>query len=319
MNTTQKETRELAAIERQPIDTGRISAGNLMLDIPVMESLMKVADLMASGRSTVPKHLQGNPGDCMAVCMQSMQWGMNPFAVAQKTHLVNGTLGYEAQLVNAVLQSMGAIDGDFSYEYKGAGVSLECRVGAFARGAKEITWGEWLTISLVTTRNSPLWKTNPKQQMGYLQVKNWARAFKPAALLGVYTPDELELHPPRNMGTAGTITADDSLLKAAQNAANEGVAAYGEFWQKAGVEARKAIGSSEHATLKKDAMEADAARTLDNKTNTFDEIMALLCAATDEDALYMASDCINSIASEEDQSLLNAKFDERLAEMRGAA
>ena len=39
---------------------------------------------------------------CMAVTLQALQWNMSPFAVAQKTHLVNGTLGYEAQLVNAV-------------------------------------------------------------------------------------------------------------------------------------------------------------------------------------------------------------------------
>ena len=55
----------------------------------------------------------------------------------------------------------------------------------------EVRWGEWLSIGAVTTKNSPLWKTNPKQQMGYLQVKNWARAFAPGAILGVYTTDEL--------------------------------------------------------------------------------------------------------------------------------
>jgi len=47
-------------------------------------------------------------------------------------------------------------------------------------------------LANVTTRNSPLWKTNPKQQLGYLQVKNWCRLFAPGAILGVYTPDELE-------------------------------------------------------------------------------------------------------------------------------
>jgi hypothetical protein len=44
----------------------------------------------------------------MAIVMQAMQWGMNPYAVAQKTHLVNGVLGYEAQLVNAVIASSSA-------------------------------------------------------------------------------------------------------------------------------------------------------------------------------------------------------------------
>jgi hypothetical protein len=39
--------------------------------------------------------------------------------VAQKTHLVNGVLGYEAQLVNAVISSSNAIVGRFHYEYEG--------------------------------------------------------------------------------------------------------------------------------------------------------------------------------------------------------
>lgn len=53
----------------------------------------------------------------MAIVMQAMQWGMNPYAVAQKTHTVNGVLGYEAQLVNAVIASSSAIHGRFHYRY----------------------------------------------------------------------------------------------------------------------------------------------------------------------------------------------------------
>ncbi|HEM7400210.1 TPA: recombinase RecT [Citrobacter farmeri] len=162
-----------------------------------MNQLVRFAELMAQSKATVPQHLAGKPADCLAVTMQAAQWGMNPFSVAQKTHVVNGTLGYEAQLVNAVVQSSGAIKGRFHYEYRGEGASLECRVGAIIRGEQEITWNEWLCISSVTTKNSPLWKTNPKQQFGYLQVKNWARAHTPGAILGVYTPDELQETVPR--------------------------------------------------------------------------------------------------------------------------
>nr|WP_308736935.1 recombinase RecT [Salmonella enterica] len=63
---------------------------------------------MADSQVTVPAHLAGKPADCMAIVMQAMQWGMNPYAVAQKTHLVNGVLGYEAQLVNAVIANRHA-------------------------------------------------------------------------------------------------------------------------------------------------------------------------------------------------------------------
>jgi len=132
----------------------------------------------------------------------------NPFALAQKTHLVNGVLGYEAQLINAVVCNSGAIQGRFHYEYRGEGANIECRVGAIPSGESEIQWGEWLSAASVTTKNSPLWKTNPKQQLGYLQVKNWARQYAPGAILGVYSADEIDQRDPRPMGTAEIIPDD---------------------------------------------------------------------------------------------------------------
>lgn len=143
---------------------------------------------------------------------------MNPFAVAQKTHLINGVLGYEAQLVNAVVSSSRAIVGRFKYEYggdwsvqgNGVGVvekqakgeninkgsqmsgSAWVRVGAVLAGETEITWGEPLYPAMQKVKNSPLWLTNPKQQASYLAVKHWARLYTPDVLLGVYTPDEFE-------------------------------------------------------------------------------------------------------------------------------
>lgn len=169
----------------------KTDAATLILNPESMGQVWRFAELMAAGSVTTPKHLQGKPSDCMAVVMQSMRWGMDPFVVAQKTHIVNGNLGYEAQLVNAVLQSSGAIIGRFHYEYYGEGATLQCRVGAIPAGESEVVWNEWLKVSDITTKNSPLWKTNPKQQIGYLQVKNWGRAYAPGAILGVYTADEL--------------------------------------------------------------------------------------------------------------------------------
>lgn len=171
--------------------TDAFSTQDMLMD-DNMAKMLRMAEVMAAGKVTVPKHLQGSVGDCMAIVTQAMQWNMNPFAVAQKTHIVNGTLGYEAQLVNAVVQASRAIVGSFQYEYRGEGTKLECRVGAILRGEQEITWNEWLCSNDVTVKNSPLWKTNPRQQMGYLQVKNWARLYCPGAILGVYTADEID-------------------------------------------------------------------------------------------------------------------------------
>lgn len=172
-----------------------------------LQKLQAFAEIMSQGVATVPRHFAGKPADCLAVALQAAQWRMNPYAVAQKTHLVNGVLGYEAQLVNAVVTSSKAVNGRFHYRYggdwgritgtkdKSDEAGLFVQVGAILHGEDEITWGEPLYMIDITTRNSPLWKTAPKQQIAYLAVKYWARLYCPEVILGVYTPDEFDSEP----------------------------------------------------------------------------------------------------------------------------
>ncbi|EAY4003594.1 recombinase RecT [Salmonella enterica] len=171
-----------------------------------MNQLVRFAELMACSKATVPAHLAGKPSDCLAVTMQAAQWGMNPFAVAQKTHVVNGTLGYEAQLVNAVVSSSNLLSTRLNYRWDGdwskvngksdKSPSLTVTVSAVLKGEAE---PRELTISMAQAgvRNSPLWEQDPRQQLAYLCVKRWARLHAPDVLLGVYTPDELQEAAPR--------------------------------------------------------------------------------------------------------------------------
>lgn len=315
-------------LQEAPTEHSRVSASELMMNPESMDRIMRMAEMMASGRTTIPAHLQKNPADCMAVVLQAMQWGMLPHIVAQKTHIVNGTLGYEAQLVNAVVQSSGCISGRFHYEYKGNSPQLECRVGAVIRGEREITWGEWLNESKVTTKNSPLWKVNPRQQMGYLQVKNWARAFAPGAILGVYTPDEFEQPQPRSMGAVEVVKpeASQALLDEAQEAAKAGVASYQKFWANTGKENRKLL-DGQHEYLKAEAIDADKARTVDTAPKadaatgeivvTFEDVIAKLDKAKNEDALYIAFDWGNAMQDQSRMPDVEAHFNARLAAIRG--
>jgi len=199
--------------QQQQADTGSavaMASVAMMMDSTKLTSLITFSEMMAKSTISVPDHLRGKPSDCLAIAMQAAQWGMNPFQVAQKTHIVSGRLGYEAQLVNAVVQASGQIKGGFRYEYEGEGGALKCRVGAILRGDADITWSEWLSISDVTTKNSPLWKTNPKQQMGYLQCKNWSRLYCPGAILGIYGDDELiDADIPLRGGTRQMGTVDE--------------------------------------------------------------------------------------------------------------
>ena len=186
---------------------------DIMMNVDSMDQIFKIANVMSEAKVMVPQHLHGKQADCIAVILQAMQWGMNPFSVAQKTHLVNGTLGYEAQLVNSVISSSKAINGRFHYEYDGDWDKTNCglvRCGAVINGESDITWGEWLDISKVTTKNSPLWKSAPKQQSAYLAVKYWSRVFCPEVIMGVYDKDDLKNTDPEDRVKEKDITPNNN-------------------------------------------------------------------------------------------------------------
>lgn len=252
------ENMNIITTEQQTPNT--ISASNAIFNVQALGQLTAFANLMADSQVTVPAHLAGKPADCMAIVMQAMQWGMNPYAVAQKTHLVNGVLGYEAQLINAVIASSSAIRGRFHYRYGGDWerctktrevtkekngkngkyqvtervrdwtdedeIGLYVEVGAILRGESEITWGEPIYLSGVVTRNSPLWVSNPKQQIAYLGVKYWGRLYCPEVILGVYSPDEVEVRTEREINPEVTqrmsvqeITSEVEVTTSAQESA----------------------------------------------------------------------------------------------------
>lgn len=178
-----------------------LTAFDIMMNPEIMDRFERIASVMASSKFAVPKHLQGNTGDCLAIIMQSAQWQMDPFAVAQKTHQINGVLGYEAQLVNAVITNRAPITGRLNFEWYGDWVKIN--------GKEDKSWDKgikvWATLKGETSpreidismgqvgsvRNSPLWVSDPRQQLAYLAIKRWSRLYTPDVILGVYTPDEI--------------------------------------------------------------------------------------------------------------------------------
>lgn len=198
---------EIEATNSPMVNVNNTSA--MVLNGDSMEKMLKFSEMMATSKITIPKHLQGNAGDCFAIVMQAMQWGMNPFAVAQKTHLVNGVLGYEAQLVNAVINSRAPITTRLNYEWFGDWSKVNGKtsnsddigviVSATMRGESE---PRTLSISMAqvgTVRNSPLWVNDPRQQLAYLATKRWSRLYCPDVILGVYTADEFEDAQPKDV------------------------------------------------------------------------------------------------------------------------
>lgn len=194
-----------------------INQQNILADMAGLDRIVHFAELMASAKASIPQELQNNTGDCLAVCLQAAAWQMNPFAVAQKTHVIKGKLGYEAQLVNAVITRWAPIQGRLSYTFSDGweritgktqikqGKNGDYQVPAWAAKDEEGLWCEVSgllhdenqprTLRVMLTqawpRQSTNWANDPKQQLAYAAVKRWARLHCPDVILGIYTPEEL--------------------------------------------------------------------------------------------------------------------------------
>lgn len=166
------------------------AGGGGMLAPKSLGEVVAFAQVMSRADLALPRHLRGNDGACMAVAMQAMRWEMDPFAVANKSYSVNDRLAYEAQLIAAVVHTRAPILGRPAYSYSGEGPTRRCTVTCVMADGEERLY-ESPTFGQITTKNSPLWKTDPDQQLGYYAIRSWARRHAPETILGVYTPDEV--------------------------------------------------------------------------------------------------------------------------------
>ncbi|MGX5719880.1 recombinase RecT [Shinella zoogloeoides] len=178
--------------ERLPMDSVGISTGSAGAKIAPqnLAEVVKFAEVMCRADIALPKHLRGNAGACMAVALQALEWQLSPFAVASKSYAVNGAIAYEAQLIAAVVNTRSGIKGRLRYSYDGTGNDLTCTVTGILDD-EECSYTT-PTIGSITTKNSPLWKSDPQQQLGYFAARSWARRHCPEVILGVYDRDEAE-------------------------------------------------------------------------------------------------------------------------------
>lgn len=181
-----------------------------IFDTGMFEHMMRIAKLMANS-SLVPEHLNRvkkvngrdyaiEPDEAIANCFlvtnQAMHWKMDPFAVAQHTHVTKGKIGYEGKLIAAAINSNPSIVERLSYQYEGAGPNrkvIATARHAADRGPKSIegTVGQWQTKEKDGSVKEN-WAKNPDQQLSYRGAREWARRHFPEIILGVWGDDELD-------------------------------------------------------------------------------------------------------------------------------
>ena len=190
-----REDRRIAKIEdaldKQRAGAVPISGAAGGLTFNSMIEVMEFSKLMAVADAAVPPHLRGNPGACLAVCVQSVEWRMSPFQVANKSYFVNGRMAFESQLIHAIIEARAPLERRLRVSYTGEGQERRCIVTGIFRGEDvEHTYTSPRLVD-IKPQNSPLWKSDPDQQLWYYSSRAWARRWCPDVILGIYTPDEI--------------------------------------------------------------------------------------------------------------------------------
>lgn len=183
-----------------------------------MRDVMEFAKVMAVSGIAIRKHLRGNPGACLAITMQAQRWEMDAFTVGNKSYEVNDQLAYESQLITAVVNTRAPIKGRLKTRFVGEGQKRKCVAWATFEGEDEPTEVTSPELGSIKPKNSPLWTTDPDQQLAYYTKRLWARRECPEVLLGVYDIDEVDTTP-RGPETARDVTPARPTL--AQFAASE--------------------------------------------------------------------------------------------------
>jgi hypothetical protein len=198
--TEQSKTGEIAPAKPAPEARAALAVigtgGAISVAPRNMGEVIEFAKLMSQAGPCVRQSFRGNVGACLALTLQALRWGMDPFAVVNKAYITTGKAGeqlaFEAQLVHAVVNERAPLQRRLRPAYSGEGVNRRCKIVGWLKGETEPLDYESPTIREIKVKNSPLWEADPDQQLFYYSTRAWARRHVPEILLGVQTADEIE-------------------------------------------------------------------------------------------------------------------------------
>jgi hypothetical protein len=172
---------------------------------------VKFSHLMADSGQMLPEHLRGKPSLCLAVTMRAMQWKIDPFALALETYQASqgGVIAYQAKAFVMALKQCAGIR--LQYEFLGSlervnesvksarGNVIAPRTYKGDRRVRAYATVDGIELDYVsppydeiTIKNSPLWHSDPDQQLTYYAARGWVRRHEPGVMMGAYSVDEAD-------------------------------------------------------------------------------------------------------------------------------
>jgi hypothetical protein len=208
MTDTNNAAQERTALIESRIDKDRAAAISISgaaggLSIGDLAQVFEFAKAMSTAGPMIPAFLRNNPGACLGICLQAIEWRMSPFAVANKAYAVEQKgeirVAFESQLIHAVIEARAPLKGRLNVRYEGEGDERVCIVSCTLKG--EDTPREHRSPTLGrrkpglnqsgARKGSPLWDTKPDVQLFYDTSRDLARILFPDIIMGLYSDDEL--------------------------------------------------------------------------------------------------------------------------------
>ena len=164
------------------------------LDTHKFEQCARVAQMLSKAK-LVPEAYRGSPADCLIALNAAARMRLDPLMFMQKTYILHGKLGMEAQLIIALINKSGLFTDNVQYKLSGEGDALQCEAFVYSvstnakfsvicsvKEAKDMGW--W------SKPGSP-WPKQTHKMLRYRAATNLGRFACPEVLFGMDTIEEL--------------------------------------------------------------------------------------------------------------------------------
>lgn len=170
--------------------------------------LMDLANMMSTAGNLIAPMYRERPGDCLGLIAMMRPFGINPMLASWKTYRTkaDGPVAFEAQLVMAMINASAPLRGRLRFDYEGEGQNRVCIAYGTERETGDRLEYRSPPLGQIGTKNSPLWKSEPDQQLAYYSGRAFARRFFPELLMGIIAVDEAEDMPQRGPDAARDVT-----------------------------------------------------------------------------------------------------------------
>ncbi|MBE3145252.1 MAG: hypothetical protein IMZ61_15240 [Planctomycetes bacterium] len=163
------------------------------LDTAKFNQIWRVANMFA-GSKTVPEHYQGKPNDCFIAFVIAERLRQDPFMFMQKSYVVKGKLGYEAQEIIALANTRGVFQGPIDWTIEGAGKAKKCTAFATMKsdGKVRSSTVSWEMVEAEGWNKNPKWTTMTDHMFKYRSASFLISEVCPEVKMGMYSKEELQ-------------------------------------------------------------------------------------------------------------------------------